>query len=84
MGEIRSPSLTLAVRPASYAALVRPLSARGILAAAGCGRGQERSFGTSLFFASSVRRDSLPPRAEKRSIFGHETAFWHDGRALSL
>ena len=55
-------------------------SACGILAAADCGRGQERSLGTRHSLCVLAPQSPLrpPPRAEKRLIFGHETAFWHE------
>ena len=53
-------------------------SACGILAAADCGRGQERSLGARHSLCVLAPQSPLPPRAEKRLIFGHETAFWHE------
>ena len=55
-------------------------SACGILAAADCGRGQERSLVARHSLCVLAPQSPLrpPPRAEKRLIFGHETAFWHE------
>ena len=58
---------------------VPSFSACGILTAADCGRGQERSLVARHSLCVLAPQSPLrPPRAEKRLIFGHETAFWHE------
>ena len=80
MDEIRSPGLSLAVCPALCAALAHLLSLRAAFSLLPTVGEAKSALSSRVTLSASLHPKALyaPPRAEKRLIFGHETAFWHE------
>ncbi len=81
MGEIRSPLLSLAAYPSLCAALAHLLSLRAAFSLLPTAGEAKSAPSARVTLSASLHPKALyapPPRAEKRLIFGHETAFWHE------